>query len=229
MTSKVFPRDEYEARWAKVQSEMTHRSYEMAVIWSRGASSYDRCSNLLWLVNHYSGHPGQTPGNNLCQGRGHNAVIMQAGKEPELHNDELLEPADWLATDNWQWHQNPIKGTADALNEKGVTGRVAIVGTDFLPCKYIDWLREWCPGIEWCPEDDLVKSVRHFKSPRELDVFREAGEISTRALNLIMEDLLVGKTGRFCARLDHGSDAPRLFSRSRKNRCVRPKAQQGTA
>ena len=119
---------------------------------------------------------------------------MQAGKEPELHNDELLEPADWLATDNWQWHQNPIKGTADALNEKGVTGWVAIVGTDFLSCKYIDWLREWCPGIEWCPEDDLVKSVQHVKSPRELDVFREAGEISTRALNLIMGDLLVGKT-----------------------------------
>ncbi len=194
MTSKVFPKEEYEARWAKVQSEMARRDYETAVIWSRGASSYDRCSNLLWLVNHYSGHPGQTPDNNLWQGRGHNAVIMQIGNEPELHNDELLEPADWLATDNWQWHQNPIKGTADALNEKGVTGRVAIVGTDFLPCKYMDWLREWCPSIEWCPEDDLVKSVQHVKSARELEVFREAGEISTRALNLIMEDLLVGKT-----------------------------------
>ena len=36
--------------------------------------------------------------------------------------------------------------------------------------------------------------MQHVKSPRELDVFREAGEISTRALNLVMEDLLVGKT-----------------------------------
>ena len=32
MTSKVFPREEYEARWAKVQSEMARRGYEMAVI-----------------------------------------------------------------------------------------------------------------------------------------------------------------------------------------------------
>ena len=70
MTSQVFPREEYEARWAKVQSEMARRGYETAVIWSRGASSYDRCANLLWLVNHYSGHPGQTPDNNLWQGRG---------------------------------------------------------------------------------------------------------------------------------------------------------------
>ena len=116
MTSGVFPREEYEARWAKVRGEMERRGYETAVIWSRGASSYDRCANLLWLVNHYSGHPGQTPDNNLWQGRGHNAVIMTPDREPELHNDELLDPADWLATDNWHWHQNPIKGTADALN-----------------------------------------------------------------------------------------------------------------
>jgi Xaa-Pro aminopeptidase len=64
----------------------------------------------------------------------------------------------------------------------------------FLPCKYMDWLRDWCPRIEWCPEDGLVKSVQHVKSERELDVFREAGEISTRALNVIMEGLLAGKT-----------------------------------
>ena len=119
---------------------------------------------------------------------------MRAGREPELHNDELLEPADWLATDNWQWHQNPIKGTADALNEQGITGPVAIVGTDFLPCKYMDWLREWCPRIDWRPEDDLVKSVQHVKSPRELDVFREAGEIASRALTQIMEGLVSGQT-----------------------------------
>ena len=39
MTSKVFPREEYEARWAKVQSELARRDYETAVIWSRGASA----------------------------------------------------------------------------------------------------------------------------------------------------------------------------------------------
>ena len=58
----------------------------------------------------------------------------------------------------------------------------------------MDWLRAWCPKIEWCPEDDLVKSVQHVKSERELDVFREAGEVASRALTLIMEALLVGKT-----------------------------------
>ena len=82
MTSEVFPKEEYEARWAKVQSEMTRRGYETAVIWSRGASSYDRCSNLLWLVNHYSGHPGQTPDNNLWQGRGTTPSSCRRARSP---------------------------------------------------------------------------------------------------------------------------------------------------
>ena len=58
----------------------------------------------------------------------------------------------------------------------------------------MDWLREWCPRIDWRPEDDLVKSVQHVKSPRELDVFREAGDIASRALTLIMEGLVSGQT-----------------------------------
>ena len=58
----------------------------------------------------------------------------------------------------------------------------------------MDWLREWCPNIDWRPEDDLVKSVQHVKSARELEVFREAGDIASRALTLIMEGLVSGRT-----------------------------------
>lgn len=193
MSMKIFPAEEYEARWEKVHSEMERRDYEVAVIWSRGACSWDRCSNLLWLVNHFCGHPAQTPDNNLWQGRGYNAVIMRPETVPELHIDELLEPHDWIATDRVSWHMNPIRGIADSLNEQSISGKVALVGTDFLPCKYMDMLREMTPAIDWIAEDDLVKSVQHVKSPRELDVFREAGDIVTEGLNITMEGLVAGK------------------------------------
>ncbi len=193
MSMKIFPAEEYEARWEKVHDEMRRRGYEHAVIWSRGACTWDRCSNLLWLVNHFCGHPAQTPDNNLWQGRGYNAVIMQPGTTPELHIDELLDPHDWLATERVEWHMNPIHGVADSLNQRKVAGKVALVGTDFFPCKYMDMLRERTPAIEWVAEDDLVKCVQHIKSPRELDVFREAGDIVTKGLNVTMEGLVAGK------------------------------------
>ena len=193
MSMKVFPQEEYEARWEKVQGEMKRRGYEVAVIWSRGACTWDRCSNLLWLVNHFCGHPAQTPDNNLWQGRGHNAVIMRPGEVPELHIDELLEPHDWIATDRVEWHMNPIKGVADSLREKNISGDVAFVGTDFFPCKYMDMLKDMTPAIDWVEEDDLVKSVQHIKSERELDIFREAGEIVTLGMNVMMEGLVTGK------------------------------------
>ena len=76
----------------------------------------------------------------------------------------------------------------------GISGKVAFVGTDFFPCKYMDMFREMTPKIECVPEDDLVKSVQHVKSARELDVFREAGDIVTKGFNLMMEGLVSGKT-----------------------------------
>ena len=48
----VFPREEYEARWQKVDDEMKRRGYEVALIWGKGACTWDRMGDLLWLVNH---------------------------------------------------------------------------------------------------------------------------------------------------------------------------------
>ena len=49
----VFPNEEYEARWQKVYGEMKRRGYEVALIWGKGACTWDRMGELLWLVNHY--------------------------------------------------------------------------------------------------------------------------------------------------------------------------------
>ena len=44
------------------------------------------------------------------------------------------------------------------------------------------------------PADDLVRAVRMYKSPRELDAYRIAGESATIGLNKLMEGLLGGKS-----------------------------------
>ena len=59
--------------------------------------------------------------------------------------------------------------------------------------KYYHQLTRHVPGIEWRPADDIVRNVRRIKSAREFDCYREAGEIVSRALNLLIEGLIAGK------------------------------------
>lgn len=69
-----------------------------------------------------------------------------------------------------------------------------MVGSDTLPIKYARQLEQALPGVTWTWEDDLVETVRRIKSPRELDCYREAGEIATAAMDVLIKALLVGKT-----------------------------------
>ena len=194
MTARYFPVEEYEARWQRVHDEMRRRGYDAAVVWGRSAGTYDRCGDVLYLANYYSTHSGQGIDTRLHNARSFSAVILQQGETPELHADEPWPRRDLIATDRIEWHYDAIKGTADAVNRRGLSGRVALVGSDFLPMKYWWQLEAATPDVTWAPEDDLVRSVRRIKSPRELDCFRTAGGIATRALDALMEGLIAGKT-----------------------------------
>jgi Xaa-Pro dipeptidase len=170
---------------------MRRRGFDMAVVWGRAAGSHDHCGDVLYLSNFYATSSGlDTP---YYQARSFAAVILQEGETPELHTDEPSPRMDIIATDRVEWHVDPIKGVADALNQRGVTGRVAFVGSNFMPIKYWRQLEAYCPDITWVFEDDLVQVVRRVKSERELDCYRTAGEIVTRALNRLMEGLVLGK------------------------------------
>ena len=60
--------------------------------------------------------------------------------------------------------------------------------------KYWLQLEANTPDIEWVPEDDLIRDIRLIKSERELTLFREAGELVTRAHIEMMQALISGKT-----------------------------------
>lgn len=232
MTEMYFPKEEYRDRWKRVHEAMKKRGLEVAVVWAKGAGAYERYGNVLWLTNYYSAHSAQEPDNRLWNARSYSAVVLQPGKTPALHIDEPLEMRDWIAARRVKWHLDPIKGVADDLKARKVRGKVALVGTDFFPCKYMTQLQKLTPRIKWVPQDDLINDVSKVKSPRELDAFREAGEVSTKAMSAMMKALIAGKSEAHAAaegarwvirgggipyliRLAHGKDREMLdFSRN---------------
>jgi len=191
MQSRYFPGEEYEARWAGVLAEMKRRGQTAAVVWGRSAGTHDHCGDVLYLTNHYANSAGlDSP---LYKARSFAAVILREGETPALHMDEPEPRLDVLATDRVEWHYDPIAGVAEALNRRDFRGRVALVGTNFLPVKYMRQLEQQCPQIEWVAEDDLVQVVRRLKSTREQECYRTAGEIVTRGLNRLLEGLVLGR------------------------------------
>jgi Xaa-Pro aminopeptidase len=193
VVSRYFPIDEYEMRRAKVEKEMVRRGYSACVIWGRGGGFHERGQDTLYLTNYYSGASGQEPDNALLNARSFCALIMEAGKEHELHVDMPGRRPDLYAIDRIEDHFDPVKGVAEALKRRKIGGKVAIVGTDILPHKYAKQLFDMTKDIDWVAEEDLVAVVRRYKSPRELACYREGGVIATRAITKYMEGLIGGK------------------------------------
>lgn len=193
MVDRYFPVEEYEARRERVLAEMKRRGIETAVIWGRGAGGHERGQDTLYLTNYYSSASGQEPDNQLLTGRAFCALILSQTADPELHVDLPGRRDDLFAIDSVTDHYNPIQGVAESLKARKIDGEVALVGTDFLPHTYARELFDSTPGIAWREENDLVQLVRKIKSPRELDCYREGGEIATRAIMRYMEGLTSGK------------------------------------
>ena len=192
-TFRPFPLEEYEARWERAHAAMRSKGYEVAVVWGKTSGVYERAGDIVYLTNFFSTHSGQEPDTVLWNGRSYGAVVMQQGEVPELVTDEAEARYDIIATDRFQGLYDPIKGVADILRGRRIKGKVALVGSDFLPMKYWLQLERQTPDVEWMPEDDLIRDVRRIKSARELAVFREAGELVTKAHHALMKALIAGK------------------------------------
>lgn len=190
---RYFPLSEYHARWKKVHKEMKKRKYAIAVVWGRTAGSYERAMEIVWLTNFYSTHSGQEPDSAVFSARGFACAILEPNKEPELHTDEPDPRYDLIATRNYHWSNDSIAAVAKALKKRKVQGEVAFVGSDCLPVKYAKQLEAQTPGIEYVYDDDLIMVCRRIKSPRELDMFREGGQIVSSALYRLCDGLYAGK------------------------------------
>jgi len=191
---RPFPLEEYETRWQRTHDLMKRKGYTVAVVWGKTSGVYERAGDTLYLTNFFSTHSGQEPDTVLWNGRSYCATILEIGEVPELITDEAEGRFDIIATDRFKGLYDPIAGTIAALKARGVTGKVAFVGSDTLPLKYWRQIEAATPEIEWAFEDDLIRDVRLIKSPRELALFREAGELVSRAELALMQALIAGRT-----------------------------------
>lgn len=190
-----FPLDEYQARWKKVDAEMRKRGYELAIVWGKTAGNYERAMETLWLTNFWSEHSGQEPDSPIWNARGFCCVVLEPGKEPELHADIASLRRRLVRCGEYFFSDDPVSSVAKALVGRKQKGRVALVGSDCLPVKYAKQLEAQTPGIEYFYDDDLIRACRRIKSPRELDLFREAGKMVSSALYRVCDSLYAGKTG----------------------------------
>ena len=60
--------------------------------------------------------------------------------------------------------------------------------------KYWRQLESLTPEIEWVMADDLVREPRKYKSEQEREALRHGGETATEALDVLIKNLLAGKT-----------------------------------
>lgn len=87
-------------------------------------------------------------------------------------------------------HSDPVTAAGRALAAGKISGPVTLVGADFLPLKYWRLLDAAASGTSWVEDETLVQRTRRIKSTAEMEVFRKAGVIATRALGLLMEGLV---------------------------------------
>ncbi len=192
--ARYFRIEEYQERWQRVNAEMARRGYHVALVWGKSAFTYERSMDVLYLTNYFSSLSGQEPDSSAWNARGFCCVILEAGQEPELVHGEADPRAERLGTQRHSDYMDPIAGLAERLKARNLEGRIAFVGADTLPVKYARQLEALTPEIDYVFEDDLVAKVRRIKSPRELDLFREAAAIADTALCALMEAMITGKS-----------------------------------
>ena len=189
MTARYFPLEEYSQRWCRVAQAMDVQSLDVVVVWSRSAGTYDRCAELLYLANYYGNQPGQ--GRRGPQGFA--ALILRRGESPELFADVHDPRPEFIATDRIRACGNTFEAVAQVVRTLG-RRRIGLVGSDMIPMKYWALLESQTPDTQWIIVDELIREVRLVKSTRELNAFRQAGEVVSGALTELMKSLISGQT-----------------------------------
>jgi Xaa-Pro dipeptidase len=198
-----FPPDEYATRWDKAYVAMRKAGFETAVVFQKTGGSYDRAGHGLWLTNYAALASGQEPQFHALEGgRSFAAVLLHEGRQPELLINEPIEVTDLdeIATDQVTYAPHLFLGVAERVVKLGCE-RVAYVGDDLLPAVHFRELLAATPSVEWVPADTLLDDAQRVKSERELDAYREAGDISSRALTAMTEALIRGERGSDAAAL----------------------------
>jgi Xaa-Pro aminopeptidase len=191
----LFTKDEYLARWERVQAAMTAADVETLLVWQRSAGTYDKVGDVYWLTNFHTFGTGQSVPNEYADPYTFSAVLIRRGRQPEVHIGLPKEEVDVsrVVCGKLISHQPSLMlGLAEYLRAEGIEGRITVVGEDVLPGVYDRLLRGHTPQIEWVSNEELLLGPQLIKSPRELEIFRAAGALVTDALSSAINALIAG-------------------------------------
>ncbi len=147
--------------------------------------------------------------------------MLPAEGEPKLVirfvEAETCAEISWIENPILQYDgENPLEATARAIHSLGLgDGRIGIQHDSwFLTLERHAALREALPEATFVGESDIVDRLRAVKSPRELDVLRDAGRIADAGMQAAIDAVEMGVSereiaaeiavGMICA----GGDAP---------------------
>jgi Xaa-Pro dipeptidase len=192
-----FTRDEYQARWSRVQAAMAEAGIDNLLVWQRSAGTYDKMGDVYWLTNFYTYGTGQDPlSEELDEPWTFAAVLMRKGREPELHiglTDDSIDASKIFCGKVVQHTPHMTLKLAEYLRAERIDGRVGVVGDDILPGIFDRVLRKNTPQIKWETHEGFLEGPQMVKSARELEAYRSAGALVSNALNTAMEAMVTGE------------------------------------
>lgn len=187
--------EECAARRARALTAAEQQGLGGLLVWSRGGASYDRYADVFYLANHYMAFSHIVDYPPHWASRGHCALVMPLKGEPAL----LLPADNWrpdeVTVADVRVDHNLPRLVSAVLEEKGMArGRIGLVGADVLSVHTRAVLGAALPGLDLVEADDILRTLRRVKSPRELDAVRDSCALASRAVDAIMRAAVPGQT-----------------------------------
>ena len=174
-SATAIPVDEYHQRWANAQSSAKEMGLDGLVVFSRGGGVFDSHWDVFYLANHYPQFPMVRDYPPHWRGRSHSAMILPLDGEPTLVVDIPDWRRDQVVVADVRFSLSVPECVAHAVNERGLgEARLGLVGSNALLAGAYRALLEELPGVSFVPADDLIEDLHVIKSPRELELIREA-------------------------------------------------------
>jgi Xaa-Pro aminopeptidase len=186
-TGVSLPVEEFEARWSAAQQEARDRGLAGLVIWSRGGGGFDSFWDVFYMSGFYSAYPWYPDNPPLWSGRSFAAIVLPIDREPTL----IVDIPDWrrdlVRIADTRFSVAVVETVADVLQERGLSdAKLGLVGTYVLPVGMYRTLEEATAGAAYVPSNDILENLQLIKSPRELDLVREAAEVCNKMIEAIM-------------------------------------------
>ena len=162
--------EEFGARVALARAEAWARGLDGLVVWSKGGGTLDHYANVVYLTNHYSVFPDIPDQAPYWVGHSNVAAVVPVrwGSGPRLRRS--CGRGDRGGGSHRGSRRRPGR-CERAIQASGLAGRrVGFVGASAITLERWRLLDAACPGIDWCPADDLLSRIRCVKSEAEVAV-----------------------------------------------------------